>query len=86
MVNTRAWQSADDFVGADATEILRQSLSRQTPPVGTHTELQGGMCEDSRCPLDSMDLGRERGVYQTSFVEDFVPAQLSDRFHINSII
>lgn len=43
----------------EATEYLSDLLSRKTPPVGVHADFQSWVCENRRCPFDSMDFRHE---------------------------
>jgi hypothetical protein len=73
LLDSATWDAADDFARlGDAAEHLGELLADDAPPVGTHSDFQGGMREDGWRPFDCVDLGHESAVYQAGFVKDLV--------------
>ena len=47
-------------------------LGGQAPPVCVHRDLNRGMSENSRCPLDGMDFRRKSGNNQARLVKNLI--------------
>src|SRR5437868_1135230 len=69
MFGCRAWNTAYDLVVGDASQEWIQGLTTDTPPVATQGVDGRRMGDDSRCPLDRMDLCQKRRIDEPGFLE-----------------
>src|SRR4029077_6102483 len=72
MINRGARNAADRLARAQAPEKPRDFLGGHAPPICVHRDLKSRVSEDTRRPLNGVDLRGKSGNNQARLVENLV--------------